>query len=151
MHFRCIRWLSLSFVLHVLWSCELPNMIKIDYCNAMWCVCCVPIDYEVMFRLCMILICWFMFLQALRCGSLLWPSDCVYLQKRVFMLDSGFIPHLFLGTSDRNVEGRGCVVPTMGKTVVLVSLLILVLLTTCALLNAIVCCLQLNTVGWQAG
>ena len=49
-------------------------------------------DYEVMFRLCMILICLFMFLHALRCASLLWPSDCVYLKERVFMLDGRFVP-----------------------------------------------------------
>ena len=41
------------------------------------------------------------------------------------MLDSGFMPPFVPGTSDRNVEGRGCVVATKGKTAVLMSLLIL--------------------------
>ena len=40
------------------------------------------------------------------------------------MLHSGFMPLLLLGTSDRNVEGRGCVVATKGKIAVLKSILI---------------------------
>ena len=65
---------------------------KIDYCNAMWCVCWDPMDYEVIIKLCMILIFSFMFLHALRCVLLLWPSNYVCLQDGVFMLDSGFMP-----------------------------------------------------------
>ena len=63
----------------------------------------------------------------------------MYLQEVVFMLDIGFMPPF--------VPGRGCAVATKGKTAVLMSLLILILLTSCILLNANVCCLQLNTDG----
>ena len=37
------------------------------------------------------------------------------------MLDSGFMPHFHLCSSDRNVMGGGCVVATREKAVVLLS------------------------------
>ena len=37
------------------------------------------------------------------------------------MLDSGFMPHLHLCSSDRNVTGGGCAVATREKTAVLLS------------------------------
>ena len=46
--------------------------------------------------------------------------------------------------SDRKFKGCGCAVATRGKTAML-CLRIFVLFTLCTILNAIVCCLQLNT------
>ena len=59
------------------------------------------------------------------------------------MLDRGFGLHFIWG-SDNNLCGCGCAVATRDKTVML-GLRMLVLLTLHTLLNALVCCLQLNT------
>ncbi len=61
------------------------------------------------------------------------------------MLDSGFSLHLIWG-SDSNLYGCGCAVATRGKTAMLCRRII-VLFILCTLLNAIICCLQLNTNG----
>ena len=59
------------------------------------------------------------------------------------MIDSGLSLHL-IWESDSNLLGCGCDVATRDKTVMF-GLRMLVLLTLHTLLNALVCCLQLNT------
>ena len=61
------------------------------------------------------------------------------------MLDSGFMPLVSKG-SDRNIFGCRCAVATREKTIILCPREI-VLFTLHTLLNAIICCLQLNTGG----
>ena len=58
------------------------------------------------------------------------------------MLDSGFMP-LVIWESDNNFEGCRCAVATREKTTML-YLRIILLFTLHTLLNAIICCLQLN-------
>ena len=61
------------------------------------------------------------------------------------MLDSGFMPLVIMG-SDRNPYGARCAVATREKTAVFYSRVVLPF-TLHTVLNAIVCCLQLNTGG----
>ena len=62
------------------------------------------------------------------------------------MLDSWVHASFFTCARVTETCGGGCAVATREKTVVL-CLRIFVLLTLCTLLNAIICCLQLNTQG----
>jgi hypothetical protein len=59
------------------------------------------------------------------------------------MLDSGFMPLVIWG-NDRNLQGCRCAVTTREKTTFLCSRTF-ALFTLCTLLNAVICCSQLNT------
>ena len=71
------------------------------------------------------------------------------------MLDSGFMTHLHLCSSDRNVTGGGCAVATREKTAVLLSTdenhclhYVLYLMQLSVAHKAITSLLQLNTKGF---
>ena len=125
-----------------------PTWLRSIWCNSRCCVCWDPMNIDTMSKLFIYLHVYVIkILHALRYLWLPWSSSCLYLQEGVFMLDSGF-NLLYALTSDRRATGDWCAVATRDNKLVQCSRT-LVLVTLHTLLNAIICCFQLNT-GWGA-